>query len=91
MFIKSSNQTVHDTHLEDGQPRWIRFPIAEARLLNALVELPAYCETLRHQGKRRIATTFHAVVSARGQPDRLWVACSECTNLMLDDLETTVA
>ncbi|HXO58350.1 MAG TPA: hypothetical protein VN834_01000 [Candidatus Acidoferrum sp.] len=91
MFIKNCDLTVHDKHLEDGQPRWIRLPIAEARLLNALVELPAYCETLRHQGKRRTATTFHAVVNARGQPDRLWVACSECTNLMMDDLETTVA
>jgi hypothetical protein len=88
MVTKNYDRTVRHQHLEDGQPCWIHLPIAEARLLNALVEFPAYCETLRHQGQRRTATTFHAVVNAQGKPDRLWVACSECTSLMMDDLET---
>jgi hypothetical protein len=91
MVTKNYDTMVRRNHLEDGQPRWIHFPIAEARLLSSLVELPAFCETLRHQGRRRTATTFHAVVNARGEPDRLWVACSECTSLMMDDLEPTVA
>jgi hypothetical protein len=78
-------------HLDDGQPRWIHLPIAEAQLLSSRVELPTYCETLRHQGKRRTAATFHAVVNVPGEPDRVWVACAECTSLMLDDVDATVA
>lgn len=79
MVTKNYDRTVRHPHLEDSQPCWIHLPIAEA-----------YCETLRHQGQRRTATTFHAVVNAQGKPDRLWVACSECTSLMMDDLETPV-
>jgi hypothetical protein len=77
--------------LDDGQPHWIHLPIAEAQLLSSRVEIPTYCETLRHQGKRRSATTFHAVVNVPGEPDRVWVACSECTRLMLDGVDATVA
>jgi hypothetical protein len=78
-------------HLDDGQPHWIHLPIAEAQLLSSRVEIPTYCETLRHQGKRRSATTFHAVVNVSGEPDRVWVACAECTRLMLDGVDATVA
>jgi hypothetical protein len=69
---------------DDGQPRWIHLPLAEARVLSSRVKMPRYCETLRHQGKRRIATTFHAVINVPGEPDRAWVACAECTSLMMD-------
>ena len=77
--------------LDDGAPRWIHLPIAEAQLLSSRVEMPTYCETLRHLGKRRTAATFHAVVNVPGEPDRVWVACAECTSLMLDDVDETVA
>ena len=91
MFSKNSDATVRHTHLEDGQPHWIQLPIAEAGLLSSLVEFPTYCETPRHQGKPPTATTFHAVINARGEPDHTWVACAECTGLMMDDLDATVA
>jgi len=74
-------------HPHDGQPRWIHLPIAEALLLSSRVELPRYCETLRHRGKRRKATTFHAVINVPGEPDRAWVACAECTSLMMDGVD----
>ena len=63
----------------------------EALLLSSRVEIPTYCETLRHQGRRRSATTFHAVVNVPGEADRVWVACGECTRLMLDGVDATVA
>lgn len=91
MFSKNYDLTVRHEHLEDGRPHWIQLPIAEARLLSSLVEFPTYCETPRHQGKRPTATTFRAVVNARGEPDRAWVACAECTSLMMDGLDATVA
>ena len=69
---------------DDDQPRWIYLPLAEARLLSSRVKMPSYCESLRHQGKRRTATTFHAVINVPGEPDRAWVACAECTGLMMD-------
>ena len=76
-----------DEHPDDGQPRWIQLPIAEAQLLSSRMTLPRYCETLRHQGMRRIATTFHAVINVSGEPDRAWLACRECTRLMTDGVE----
>jgi hypothetical protein len=76
-------------HSHAGQPRWIHLPIAEALLLSSGVELPRYCETLRHRGKRRTATTFHAVINVPGEPDRAWVACAECTSLMMDGVDAT--
>jgi hypothetical protein len=82
---------VAGTHPDDGKPRWIRLPIAEAQLRSSQVELPRYCETLRHQGKRRTATTFHAIIDVPGQPDRAWVACAECTILMMDGEDATCA
>ncbi len=46
--------------------------------------MPRYCEALRCQNKRRAATTFHAVIGVRGEPDYAWVACADCTGLMID-------
>ena len=43
-----------------------------------------YCEALRCHSKRRPATTFHAVIGVRGEPDQAWVACADCTGLMLE-------
>ena len=76
-------------HPDDRPARWIHLPIAEALLLSSREEIPRYCETLRHQGKRRIATTFHAVINVPGEPDRAWVACAECTDLMMDGVDAT--
>jgi hypothetical protein len=78
-------------HRDDRSARWIHLPIAEAQLLSSRVKIPRYCETLRHQGKRRIATTFHAVINVPGNPDRAWVACAECTSLMMDGVDATWA
>ena len=72
---------------DDGQPRWIHLGIAEAQRLSSRVELPRYCESVRHKGKRRIATTLHAVINVPGEPDRAWVACAECTSLMMDGVD----
>lgn len=80
-------------HPDDARPSWIQLPIAQAEQLSPRAEMPRYCETVRHRGKRRPATTFHAVVDVPGQPDRAWVACAECTSLMMDeaDLDQTRA
>ncbi len=70
--------------LDDGRPRWIRLPIVEARRLSSGMQMPIYCETRRCLGKRRPATTFHAVIDLPGEPDCAWVACADCTRLMID-------
>lgn len=67
-----------------SQPVWIRLPIAEAKLLTGRGAMPRYCEALRCQSKRRSATTFHAVIDVRGEADYAWVACADCTGLMLE-------
>ena len=88
MFSKNCDLIVRHKQLEDGQPRCIQLPIAEARLLSALVEFPTYCETPRHQGKQRMpAPSMRS--STRG--GAIWVAYAECTSLMMDDLDATVA
>jgi hypothetical protein len=46
--------------------------------------IPTYCEALRCQGKRRAATTFHAVIGVQGEPDYAWVACADCSGLMIE-------
>ena len=69
----------------DGEPIWIHLPIAQAERLSPNLEMPRYCETLRCRGKQRAATTFHAVISVPGQPDYVWVACADCTGLMIED------
>ena len=97
MFSKYSNFVVRrgrraaSKHSDDGESRWIHLPIAEAHLLSARVEIPKYCETLRHRGKWRTATTFHAVINVPGEPDRAWVACAECTSLMMEEADSTCA
>ena len=68
----------------DGQPRWTHLPIAQAQLLSPWLEMPSYCETRRCQSKQRTATTFHALVDVPGEPDRAWVACADCTGLMIE-------
>jgi hypothetical protein len=78
-------------HPDDSQPGWIHLPITEAQLLSPRLEVTRYCETVSHQGKRRIATTFHAVVNVPGEPDRAWSACAECTRLMMDGTDSTCA
>jgi hypothetical protein len=35
-----------------------------------------------------MATTFHAVIRVPGQPDYVWVACADCTGLMIEDYAT---
>jgi hypothetical protein len=65
-------------------PRWTHVPIAQAQLLSSGLEMPRYCESLRCQGKRRPATTFHALINVPGEPDRAWVACADCTGLMTE-------
>lgn len=72
----------------DGQPIWIHLPIAEAERLSPNLGMARYCETLRCRGKRRTATTFHAVISVPGQPDYVWAACADCTGLMIEDYAT---
>jgi hypothetical protein len=69
----------------DGQPRWTHAPIAQAQLLSPGLEMPRYCESLRCQGKRRTATTFHALINVPGEPDCAWVACADCTGLMMEE------
>jgi hypothetical protein len=63
---------------------WIHIPIADAERLSGSPALPRYCEALRCRGKPRTATTFHAVISARGKADYAWVACADCTGLMIE-------
>jgi hypothetical protein len=70
--------------LHDGEPYWIYLPIAQAPLPSRGLEWPRYCETLRCQSKQRTATTFHAVINAPGEPDYAWVACADCTGLMME-------
>jgi hypothetical protein len=69
----------------ERQPIWIHLPIAQAGRLSPNLEMPTYCETLRCRGKRRTATTLHAVIRVPGQPDYVWVACADCTGLMIED------
>jgi hypothetical protein len=68
----------------DGRPIWIHIPIAEAERLSPILDLPEYCEALRCQAKRRKATTFHAVIGSAGEADYVWVACADCTGLMIE-------
>ena len=72
----------------ERQPIWIHLPIAEAERLSPNLEMPRYCETLRCRSKQRTATTFHAVISVPGRPDYVWVACADCTGLMIEGYAT---
>lgn len=74
---------------DEGQAGWIHLPIDQAQRLSSRVEIPRYCETVRHKGKRRIATTIHAVVRVPEEPDRAWVACADCPSLMMGRADVT--
>jgi hypothetical protein len=73
----------------DGRAIWIRLPIAEVERLSPSLEMARYCEALRCQSKRRPATTFHAVVGVPGEADYAWVACADCTGLMMEGAYAT--
>jgi hypothetical protein len=72
-----------------GRPVWIRLPIAEAERLSPSLKMPKYCEALRCHSKQRIATTFHAVIRVPGEADYAWVACADCTGLMMEGAYAT--
>jgi hypothetical protein len=72
----------------DGQPIWIHLPIAQAERLSPKLEMPRYCETLRCRSKRRTATTVHALITGHGEANLIWVACADCTGLMIEDYAT---
>jgi hypothetical protein len=69
---------------KDGRPFWISLPIAQAPLPGRRQERPRYCETLRCRNKQRKATAFHAVINVPGEPGCAWVACADCTGLMIE-------
>ena len=75
----------------DRQPIWIHLPIAEAERLSPSLEMPRYCEARRCQSKQRTATTLHALISPVGEAEAesVWVACAECTHLMLEGAYAT--
>lgn len=73
----------------DDQPIWIHLPLAEAERLSPSLDMPAYCEALRCQSRQRMATTFHALISGAAEADYVWVACAECTGLMLEGAYAT--
>src|ERR1700681_433814 len=68
----------------DAEPLWIHLPLAEAERLSPSLQMPRYCETLRCQSQPRTATTFHVLISVMGEADCVWVACADCTRLMLE-------
>jgi hypothetical protein len=68
----------------DDQPIWIHLPIAEAERLSPSLDMPAYCEALRCQSRQRMATTVHALITGHGEANLIWVACAECTRLMVE-------
>ena len=72
----------------DGEPIWIHLPIAQAERLSPNLEMPRYCETLRCRSKQRTATTVHALITGHGEANLIWVACADCTGLMIEDYAT---
>lgn len=72
-----------------SRPIWIQLPLAEAQRLSPSSEMPRYCEARRCQSKQRRATTFHAVISVGREPDYAWVACADCTGLMIEGAYAT--
>jgi len=66
----------------EGRSIWIQLPIAEAERLN--LAMPRYCEALRCQSKQRTATTVHALITGHGEANFIWVACADCTGLMIE-------
>jgi hypothetical protein len=50
-----------------------------------------FCETSRCHEKSAVATTLHALINRPGKPDQDWVACAECTGLMIQQADVTTA
>jgi hypothetical protein len=73
----------------DRRPIWILLPIAEAERLSPSLEMPRYCEALRCQSKERIATIVHALITGHGEANLIWVACADCTGLMMEGVFAT--
>jgi hypothetical protein len=73
----------------EGRSTWIQLPIAEAQRLSPSSELPRYCEARRCQSKHRRATTVHALITGHGETNFIWVACADCTGLMIEDTYAT--
>jgi hypothetical protein len=73
----------------DGRRIWICLPIAEAKRLSPSSEMPTYCESRRCQSKQRRATTVHAVITGHGKVNFIWVACADCTGLMMEGAYAT--
>lgn len=69
----------------ERQPIWIHLPIAQAERLSPNLEMPRYCETLRCRTKQRTATTVHVLITGHGEANLIWVACADCTGLMIED------
>jgi hypothetical protein len=69
---------------DSGRPIWIHMPIAEAARLSPMPDLPEYCEAVRCETRRPKATTFHALIGSAGKADYAWVACADCTGLMIE-------
>jgi hypothetical protein len=88
--LRSGSHRVAEAPL-DGWPIWIHLPIAEAERLSPSLEMPRYCEARRCQSKHRTATTLHALISPVGEAEAesVWVACAECTHLMLEGAYAT--
>jgi len=68
---------------------WIQMPIAEAEGLSPSLEMPRYCEALRCQSTPRRATTVHALIAGNGEANFIWVACADCTGLMIEGAYAT--
>jgi hypothetical protein len=75
---------VGDDDPDGQQALWIYLPIAGAALVVPELEMPRHCETPRCRTRGRAATTFHALLNRQREPDSAWVACDECTGLMLN-------
>jgi hypothetical protein len=72
-----------------SRPIWIQLPLAQAQRLSPGSEIPTYCEARRCQHKQRKATTWHAVIGEAGAADYSWVACADCTGLMIEGAYAT--
>ena len=81
--LRSGLPSVADAPRDD-QPIWIHLPLAEAQRLSPSLDMPAYCEALRCQSRQRTATTVHALITGHGEANLIWLACAECTVLMLE-------
>ena len=72
------------TRTDEGEPRWVYVPIMH-------VARRGFCETSRCQGSAVVATTFHALINIPGKPNQDWLACAECTRLMMQAADLTTA